>query len=189
MALTPKQIERYYKIKALIPKLVLKKLGSGAIIHGERAVQARLPPHLHRETVDYDVYSPTPRKSALELKRELERELNGEGYFEVKKGRHGGTWKVKSKVDKEGYADFTRPTSRTKLNTDTIEGKKYLKLLLVREKIKQNLRAKTKSFRHHKEQSALRRLNEGRDIDNLMSLGFGKKLKGKNKFLGSSKWL
>jgi hypothetical protein len=188
MALTQKEIERYYRIKAIIPKLVLKKLRGDVIIHGERAVQARLPYPLHRETVDYDLYSKTPRKSAKMLEKELEAELEAD-YFKVKKGRHEGTWKVKSKVDEENYADFTRPSSRTKLDYDVIEGKKYLKLKLIKEKIKQNLKAKTKAFRHSKERSALRRIGRGKKIERMMSLGFGKPLKKKNQFLRKSKWI
>lgn len=150
-----RKVERFHSNKESIPGIVLSTLDDGEVIYGERAVEARLPDRLHRNTTDYDVYSKNPRKDALEAERELDKAFGGD-YFETVQAQHPGTWKVRSKINGEGYADFTDPKKR--LESDDIYGRKYIKLQAIKKRIREILKDKTQDYRHNKDKDTLNRI-------------------------------
>jgi len=99
----------FIKIKRKISKVVLSKTGNKEIIYGARALNKRFPPFLDKHTTDFDIFSPTPKKDAKETEKALDKSFGG-NYFYVELAKHPGTFKVKSRINKEGYADYTKPT-------------------------------------------------------------------------------
>ena len=106
---TLEETDNFYKKKALIQKIILQTIKNKEIIYGEQAVKVRVPKHLQRETTDYDVYSRTPKKDAIEAEKKLDKGFGGD-YFYVEPAEHEGTYKVRSRINGKGYADFTKPT-------------------------------------------------------------------------------
>jgi len=70
---TLEETDNFYKKKALIQKIILQTIKNKEIIYGEQAVKVRVPKHLQRETTDYDVYSRTPKKDAIEAEKKLDK--------------------------------------------------------------------------------------------------------------------
>ncbi len=177
---TLEQVERFHRLKNKIANIVLKTIGDKEIIHGERAIMIRLPPFLHRHTKDYDVISETPRKDAIEAEKILDKEFGGD-LFQVKKALHEGTWRVKSKVDGESYADFSK--KENEVLHDIIQGKKYMKLEQIKKKIKETLKNKEKVFRHAKDKDALNRILVHEEIKESLSINMPKAKRGKINFI------
>ncbi len=91
------------------------------ILRGARAMNAQLSIGLlERGTEDYDLFSKNPKKSALELERELDRKAGGDFHY-VKPLAHRGTFRVmdrgndlKSPHDDFGIVDYTKEPKGTK---------------------------------------------------------------------------
>jgi len=91
------------------------------ILRGARAMNRQLSIGLlERGTEDYDLFSKSPKKSALELERELNRKAGGDFYY-VKPLAHRGTFRVmdkgndlKSSHDDFGIVDYTKEPKKTK---------------------------------------------------------------------------
>lgn len=128
----------------------------GNILYGARATNIYLPPHLDADTRDFDIYSKTPKKSAKELERELDRKFGGD-YFEVKPAEHKGTFKVVSKVTGSGVADFTKQEKGVayKISLDRI---RYANLQHIKKKLMAILKDPSKKFRHQKDRETLQRI-------------------------------
>ena len=158
---TLEETDNFYKKKALIQKIILQTIKNKEIIYGEQAVKVRVPKHLQRETTDYDVYSRTPKKDAIEAEKKLDKGFGGD-YFYVEPAEHEGTYKVRSRINGKGYADFTKPTRD--YGSDKIKGHKYIKVKHIKDRIKEILKDKTQEHRHAKDQDTLNRirLNERR---------------------------
>jgi len=152
-----KRKDSYYKRSGMLPIKVSSYIRkSGAILHGARALNEHFPPHLDKHTEDWDVFIKSPEKHARKLERELDKEYKGD-FFEVKKGEHKGTWKVKSKITGKTVVDFTQPT-KTVSHKTTLDGIKYAKIKYIKEKLMKILRDKSKKFRHEKDKEALQRI-------------------------------
>ena len=80
----------------LIRGTILREAEKGQIIHGAMATNVQLPGYLRKQTKDYDIYTRKPRKNAVEMAKKLNKRL-GSNRYEVVKGRHKGTYKVKTK--------------------------------------------------------------------------------------------
>jgi hypothetical protein len=154
-ALTLKQIETFHRKKHTIPKIIMSQTDSHEIIYGTRALNKRLPGFLDKPTVDYDIYSKTPRKDARQSEKALDKVFGGD-YFYVEPALHKGTYKVKAHANKEGYVDYTKPEK--KIPYDLINGKKYIQLGAVKKHIKRTLKDKEAKFRHDKDRDALNRI-------------------------------
>lgn len=166
------RVERFHRLKNRISDIVKRTIGDKEIIHGERAVAVRVPPHLRRATRDYDVYSKTPEEDAIEAEKELDKEFGGD-YFEVVPAEHEGTYKVKSKINEMGYADFTDPEER--VHSEVIMGNKYVTLTYLKNRLKRILKDKEKEFRHAKDRDTLNRIRVYEAIRKKTSLGLRQK--------------
>ena len=125
------------------------------IIHGARAVNIQLPPHLRRKTKDYDVYTKNPEKHAKELANELNKKFkNG---FKVVKGKHKGTFKVKK--NDETIVDYTQVTKHPK--TINQLGVRYARTDYAKRKLRKLIRDETKAFRREKDIETLEKLKRG----------------------------
>ena len=150
-----KKTQVFHKKKKNIQRIVLGTIGNKEIIYGERALNARFPNYLDKQTKDYDVYSPTPKKDAREAERALDKNFGGD-YFYTTPAKHGGTYKVRSKVTGEGYADFTKKEGRVPY--DKIRGKKYAKLSYIKKERKAILKDPESKYRHIKDRDAINRI-------------------------------
>lgn len=150
-----KQTERFHKNKEVIRKVILNRVDNNEIIHGQSAVNKQIPKHLHRTTTDYDIFSTTPKKDAREAERALDRRF-GFNAFETIPGQHKGTYKVKSRVDGETYADYTKPEKT--IPSKKIGGKRYATLGYFKRHITKTLKDPEASFRHIKDRDTLNRI-------------------------------
>jgi len=150
-----KYTEKFHRGKERIPGVVLSRTDKHEIIHGERAISKRLPSHLRRPTTDYDIYSGTPKKDARETERALDKKF-GFNAFRTEEGQHEGTYKVKSNVNGETYADYTKPEK--KIPSSLIAGKRYATLGYFKKHIRKTLKDKEAAFRHEKDRDALNRI-------------------------------
>ena len=150
-----KKAEVFYKKKKQIPKVIYQKVDPREIIYGARALNKRFPSFLDKHTEDYDIFSTKPLKDAKEAERALDRAFGG-NFFAVKRALHPGTYKVVSLIDKQGYADYTKPDKR--IPYDVIDGKKYVKLDYVKKTIKQTLSDPESKYRWKKDRDALNRI-------------------------------
>ena len=152
---TIKETKKYHKIKKRIPRIIYKKIDKHEIIHGSRVLNKRFPQYLEKETTDYDLYSKTPKKDAVEVEKALDKRF-GFNAFRTETAIHKSTWKVRSNVTGEGVADYTKP--ERKIPYDVINGKKYVKLGFVKKHILKTLKDPSASFRHEKDRDALNRI-------------------------------
>jgi len=135
--------------------MVYQKTGRKEIIYGTRALNVRFPSWLDRETDDYDIYSPTPSKDAIEVEKLIDKRM-GFNASNVKKAQHEGTMKVVSVVTGKGIADFTKPEGKIPYNI--IRKKKYVTLKHIEEGAKKILQDPESAYRHAKDQDTLQRI-------------------------------
>ncbi len=91
----------------------------GNIVYGGRAIKRRLGINA-RPTKDFDLFSKTPRKSAIKTEKSLDKEFRKNSFY-TKKGFNISTWKVKhtgkdmkkGTKDDIGIADYTKTPSPT----------------------------------------------------------------------------
>ena len=151
-----KKVHNFYKNKHKIKKIILSRTDKHEIIHGARAINKQVSPsYLDTPTTDFDIFSKKPKKDAKETEKALDKEFGGD-YFYVKKGRHKGTWKVKSKVNEQTYADYTKPNK--KIPSKTINKLRYARLNYLKQHILKTLKDPKQSFRHAKDKDALNRI-------------------------------
>lgn len=151
-----KRSKTFHKRKGVISKVILNQTDKHEVIYGARALNKRFPKWLDKPTQDYDIYSKTPRKDAIQTEKALDKRFKGD-HFYTEPAQHKGTWKVKAHTNKEGYADYTKP--KGKIPYDTIGGKNYVKLSYVKKTIKKTLKDKESAYRHAKDRDALNRIN------------------------------
>jgi len=86
-----------------------------SIIYGRRALNAQLPRTLHRGTIDFDVWSKNPARSANQLQASLDNVVRHDGYYdEAWKSKSGKrVYSVIEKDTKEVIADFTEMPDRS----------------------------------------------------------------------------
>ena len=150
-----KRVEHFHKNKGKIDKVILSKTGKKEIIYGARAMNKRFPPFLDRQTTDFDIFTPTPKKDAQETERALDKSFGG-NYFYVEPAKHPGTYKVKSRINKEGYADYTKPDKE--IPSEKVGKHRYVKLSYVKKHIKKTLKGPEAKYRHDKDRDALNRI-------------------------------
>lgn len=155
---TIKKVNRFYRNKESIPKIILSKTDKHEIIYGARAINKQVPKHLRKHTEDYDIYSKTPRRDARQTERALDKKFGGD-FFSVKPAVHPGTYRVNSNINKVTYADYT--DYKDKIPFKTIQGKKYVDLEYIKKGIRKTLKDDTAKFRHEKDRDALRRIQAG----------------------------
>lgn len=139
------------------------------IVYGARAMNAQLPIPYQRHTQDYDVFSTTPQKRAIELERSLDKHSGG-NYFYVKPAMHPGTFKVmdigfdnkKGTYDDFGVADYTKPNR--KIKAVKRNGIRYASLSERAKDARKSLSDPMFSFRHEKDRMDLYRIREGKKL-------------------------
>ena len=147
--------------KKEISKIIEKQVKKGnKIIYGSKAMNAQIHPFTRRYSPDYDIYTNTPRKDAIELDKKLDKLLGG-NYFYPKPAQHEGTWKVKHKgldgvpsADDIGIADFSKGTAPNVKK----KGMRYEKLSNIIKSKKKILKDPESEYRHDKDRGDLRRI-------------------------------
>lgn len=154
--LTLEEKERFFKSQKKIGKVIINHVKKkGLILFGQKAVNRQLPMDLRKDTQDYDIFSPTPEKSAKRIERKLDRKLKGNFFF-VKKAKFGGTYKVVSKVGQKGFVDVGKP--KPKLKTINKKGIKLATLEFQKGQIRKSLGDKDSQFRHPKDREVRSRI-------------------------------
>ena len=135
-----------------------------SIIFGARSIQAQIGTIAARDTVDWDIFTSTPKKSALKTEKKLDN-LYGSNRFYTKPALHAGTHKVmniggdgrKGTRDDFGVVDYSKmpkPRPRTIL----IQGNRYRELPTEKARKFKALRDKTQKFRHEKDREDVERI-------------------------------
>lgn len=150
-----RKTERFHRQKQKIPHVILDKMDKHEIIYGARALNKRFPPFLDHHTQDYDIYTPHPRRDARETERALDRRFGGD-FFYVAKAQCPRTWRVKSTVNDEVYADYTKPEEH--IPFDVIGGRKYVTLDHTKKHILKTLDDPTAEYRHKKDSDSFNRI-------------------------------
>jgi len=145
---------------------IIKKqaMNEKSIIFGARSIQAQIGTIGARQTEDWDIFTSTPKKSALKTEKRLDKLWN-KNQFYVKPALHPGTIKVMSKgndgrkgtADDFGVVDYSgmpKPRPQTIL----IQGNRYRKLSTEKAKKYKAIRDKTQKFRHEKDKDDVRRI-------------------------------
>jgi len=133
------------------------------IMRGARAMNKQLAyGFLERGTSDFDLFSKTPRKSALELERELDK-LSGGDFYYVKPAKHKGTFRVmdkgndlESEHDDIVIADYTKQPKKVKIID--IGGLSHVHISERIKDIKTTLLNPEAAHRHFKDRSDLERI-------------------------------
>ncbi len=149
MALSLKQKEKFFKKEKNIPKVITKHIKKRELIlFGQRSVNLQLPTDLRKETKDFDVFTPTPKKSAKRLERKLDRKFSGD-FFNTKQARHPGTYKVKTKIGDKTVADFSKP--KNKVQTVKKNNIRIATINFQKKRIRASLKDPASKFRRAKD--------------------------------------
>jgi hypothetical protein len=158
--LTIKELARYYRNEPVATnKAIMQFLRDSrpdTIVFGARAVNARLPEWLERETQDWDILS---RKDAKDMAVRLEKVLDkryGGDFFIVDPAKHEGTFKVRSRVTRLGVADISPREGR--VDFDVIKGINYTSLEFQEKEAKRILEDPEFTYRHGKDRDTLQRI-------------------------------
>ena len=126
----------------------------GQIIHGSRSFNLQSPTYLKKKTIDYDILTQKPKKSAREVAEQLSRRTGKK--FEVVKGSHKGTYRVK--LNDEVVADYTQLKRKPK--TKKVWGTEVRSLESIKRNAQRLIKDPKKEFRREKDISTLQRIEE-----------------------------
>lgn len=136
------------------------------IIYGAQSIHKQIGSAIARPTIDYDIFTRKPKKSAQKIEKRLDK-ISGRDYYYIKKGKNIGTWKVKNRgrdlrkgtKDDVGIVDYTKiPTPKPKYKI--INGIKYRVL-------KQEIKAKRKAIK-----DPAFKFRKEKDTEDLGRIGF-----------------
>ncbi len=154
--LTLEQKERFFKNQKKIGTVIINHVKKkGLILFGQKATNRQLPEDLRKDTEDYDIMSPTPKKSAKRIERKLDRKFKG-NFFKTKPAKFGGTFKVVQIIGDKGIVDV----GETKKDV-TIVKKKGIKLASLefqKGQIRKSLADPQSKFRHAKDREVRSRI-------------------------------
>ncbi len=160
-----KKVVKYLEVNndLLVRQIILDKAQKDEqIIYGTRALNRQVPTPLKRETVDYDILTKKPKKSAQQLVEELNRRL-GKEEFKVAKAKHRGTFKIKDASGKT-VADYTQ--LKRIPSTKTSWGNKVKDLSSIKKSITRSLKKPGNEFRKPKDTDALNRIKISEEMFN-----------------------
>ena len=146
-----------------IKGIILRQAEKGQIIHGAMATNIQLPSHLRKKTKDYDIFTPKPKKSAVEMVKKLNKAV-GSNRYEVIKGKHKGTYKIKTKEGKT-IIDYTQLKRKPK--TKRIYGNEYYDIKSIKKNVKRLIKKPETEFRREKDISTLQRIQEIERIESM----------------------
>lgn len=154
--LTLQQKERFFRNQKKVGKVIINHVKKkGLILFGQKATNRQLPKDLRKDTQDYDIFSQTPEKSAKRIERKLDRKLKG-NFFLVRKAKHGGTYKIISRVGDRGVVDVGKPDRKVPIIKR--KGIKLATLKFQKEQIRKSLADKESKFRHAKDREVRSRI-------------------------------
>ncbi len=154
--LTLKDKERFFKNQKKVGTIIINHVKKkGLILFGQKATNRQLPEDLRKDTDDYDIMSPTPRKSARRIERKLDRNFKG-NFYKTKPAKFGGTFKVVQIIGDKPIADV----GETKKNVTIVKRKgiKLASLEFQKGQIKKSLADPESKFRHPKDREVLSRI-------------------------------
>lgn len=160
--LTLEEKERFFRNQKKVGTVIINHVKKkGLILFGQKATNKQLPKDLRKDTQDYDIFSETPEKSAKRIERKLDKKLKG-NFFLVRPAKHGGTFKVISRIGDKGVVDIGK--SDRKVETVTRKGVKLASLKFQKQQIRKSLADKESKFRHPKDREVRSRIKiaEGR---------------------------
>lgn len=134
------------------------------IIYGARAYNVQSPTYLKKKTIDYDILSKKPKRSALEIAETLTRRLGKK--VSVVKGTHKGTYRVK--IDNEVIADYTQMKFKPK--TKKVWGTQVRSLKSIKRNAVRLSNRKQTEFRKEKDLDTLSRIQEIERIDRVFNI-------------------
>jgi len=126
----------------------------GQIIHGSRSFNLQSPTYLKKKTIDYDILTQKPRKSARETAKQLSRRLGKK--VEVVKGSHKGTYRVK--INNEVVVDYSQLKRRPK--TKKVWGTEVRSLKSIKRNAQRLVKNPKTEFRREKDIDTLNRIQE-----------------------------
>ncbi|MCK9429543.1 MAG: hypothetical protein M0R17_06025 [Candidatus Omnitrophica bacterium] len=147
---------RYYQHPELTEGLIKEELVKRKLtVYGAKSSNIQLPYYLQKHTEDYDVLSKKPKKTAKEILNKFNRAYNGE-YFELKKGLHRGTYKIKSIVSGKTVMDITQEKKQQKYKEHL--GIRYKELPSIKKSVQRVLKRGNAKFREDKDLELLQRI-------------------------------
>jgi len=126
----------------------------GQIIHGSRSFNLQSPTYLKKKTIDYDILTQKPKKSAIEIARHLRRRLGKK--VEVVRGSHKGTYRVK--INNEVVADYSQLKRKPK--TKKVWGTEVRSLKSIKRNTQRLIKNPKTEFRREKDIDTLSRIKE-----------------------------
>lgn len=154
--LTLQEKEKFFRNQKKVGKIIISHVKKkGLILFGQKATNRQLPKDLRKDTKDYDIFSPTPKKSAQRIERKLDKKLKGDFFF-VRPAKHGGTHKVISRIGDKGIIDVGKPDR--KVPTVIREGVRVATLEFQKQQIRKSLADKESKFRHAKDREVRSRI-------------------------------
>ena len=154
--LTLKEKEKFFKNQRKVGTVIINHVKKkGLILFGQKATNRQLPEDLRKDTQDYDIFSPTPKKSANRIEKKLDDKLEGD-FFLVREAMHKGTYKVIQRIGDKGIVDVSKPEN--KIPTVTRKGVKLATLEFQKKQIKKSLADKDSKFRHAKDKEVRARI-------------------------------
>lgn len=153
------------------------------ILYGARSINAQTFGLTNRNTFDFDIFSKSPKKSAMSTEKALDKKVYGNQFY-TKPAKHPGTWKVmhvgndmKAKTkDDVGFADYTK-TPNPKPKTILINGIRYRRLSEERRAKLKSLSEKEMAFRHAKDRADLNNINVSNRIRRFRLINIPNKLR------------
>jgi len=150
----------------LIMKEIMKKK---YIVYGSQAIENQIGFLFSRTPKDWDVLSSSPKKSARELERKLDRVSGGDFFFSrpsfFKKTTHKVIYKgadmKPNTSDDIGIVDFSKYEGQETVN---VRGIKMVKLKEIIKDKRRSLSNKKFMFRHDKDRSDINRIKEFRRL-------------------------
>ena len=145
------------KVRQIILDTAQKK---GQIVYGARALNRQLPTYLRKETKDYDILTKRPKKSAVELSKQLKRHTREE--VTVVKAKHKGTYKVK--IGGKTIVDYTQLRRLPK--TKASWGNQLYDIKSIKRNLQRSLKQKKNEFRRLKDLDSFDRIKMSEDTFN-----------------------
>jgi hypothetical protein len=141
------------------------------VIFGRRAMNRQIHGFLGAPTVDYDIYSRNPRRSATMVKRKMNKEIGG-GFkmFYTQKAIHPGTHRVmhigsdfrRGTEDDFAIVDFSPMPKR--LKTIESKGLRFQRLDSIAAGKRKTLKDPFSKFRHAKDRMDLQRIKASQQL-------------------------
>ena len=146
----------------IVNEVILNKAQKeGQVIYGAKAFNYQSPTYLKKKTFDYDILTKKPRKSAIELAKELARRTGEK--TEIIKGRHKGTYRVK--LGEDIIADYTQLKRKPK--TKRFLGTNIKDLKSIKKDARRLIKKESTEYRRNKDLDTLDRIKEIERIENL----------------------